>query len=133
MNAQFEYSQPNADISWEVKDQGGGIVARYRRTIALKTSAISGTAGYRKGIDLHTEIHCAECCCEATVETACRKPAGGFVIVGMQGGCPGTWEVLVSTMKASHLQDAVRHLRSRRCAYDGCPKNGGLIAGGGNA
>ena len=105
----FDYASPDADISWQVEDLGGGVVARYRRTIARKTRVISGTGGYREGVDFHTEIHCAACCCASV------------------------WHISIATLAALHLQDPIRHVKPTRCASDECPRKDDEIAIGGNA
>ena len=133
MNNPFDYRDPNPDVSWEAKQLGGGIVARYRRTLGLKTSLISGPGGYREGVDFHTEIHCATCCCEASETYGCRHPAGGFMIIGGRVGTPSMWEVALRTMATIHQQDPLRHVRPRQCTNDVCPHTDGITTKGGNA
>ena len=133
MNNPFDYADPDAEIGWQVKDLGGGIVARYRRTLALKTREISGTGGYREGVDFHTEIHCAICCCKATEESGCRHPAGGFTIISGRAGCPSPWNIALPTLAAIHLQDPIRHVIPRQCTFDLCPHADGITTKGGNA
>ena len=130
---EFDYSSPDADIPWQVKDLGGGVVARYRRTIARKTRVISGTGGYREGVDFHTEIHCAACCCAASETEGCRHPAGGYVVIGSRAGCASVWQISIATLAALHLQDPIRHVKPTRCASDECPRKDDEIAIGGNA
>lgn len=129
----FAYEQPDAEVPWEIQELGEGVVARYRRTIALRARPITGTGGYREGVDFHTEIHCPQCCCEATVDAGCGTPAGGFVVIGGRAGCPNVWPLLIQTMAAAHLQDAVRHVSPRRCTSDACPRTDGITTSGGNA
>ena len=133
MHNPFDYADPDAEIGWQVKDLGDGITARYRRTLALKTRVISGTGGYREGVDFHTEIHCATCCCEASEDVGCRHPAGGFTIISSRAGCPSPWNIALPTLAAIHLQDPVRHTAPRRCAFDRCPHRDGITTKGGNA
>jgi hypothetical protein len=130
---EFDYSIPDADISWQVKDLAGGVVARYRRTIARKTRVISGTGGYREGVDFHTEIHCAACCCAASEAEGCRHPAGGFVIIGGRPGCASVWQISMATLAALHLQDPIRHVKSTRRDPAENPRKDNEIAIGGNA
>ena len=129
----FDYTSPDADIAWQVKDLGGRVVARYRRTIARKTRVISGTGGYREGVDFHTEIHCADCCCAASEAEGCRHPAGGFVVIGGRPGCASVWQISIAALAALHLQDPIRHMKPTRCASDQCPRKDDEIAIGGNA
>ena len=129
----FDYARPDADISWQVEDLGGGVVARYRRTIARKTRVISATGGYREGVDFHTEIHCAACCCAASEAEACRHPAGGFVVIGGRAGCASVWQISIATLAALHLQDPIRLVKPMRCTSDECPRKDNAIAIGGNA
>ena len=130
---EFDYSSPDADIPWQVKDLGGGVVARYRRTIARKTRVISGTGGYREGVDFHTELHCATCCCAASDAEGCRHPAGGFVVIGGRSGCASVWQITIAALAALHLQDPIRHVKPTRCASDECLRKDDEIASGGNA
>ena len=130
---EFDYTSPDADIAWQVKDLGGGVVARYRRTIARKTRAISGTGGYREGVDFHTEIHCAACCCAASEAEGCRHPAGGFFVIGGRAGGASVWQISIATLAALHLQDPIRHVKSTRCASDEYPRKDNETAIEGNA
>jgi bacterioferritin-associated ferredoxin len=84
---EFDYPAPDADVPWQIEDLGGGVVARYRRTIARRSRVITGTGGYREGVDFHTEIHCSACCCTPSEVDGCRQPAGGFVVIGGRSGC----------------------------------------------
>ena len=129
----FDYLSPDADIPWEVRDLGGGVTARYRRTLSRRTRVISGTGGYREGVDFHTEIHCAVCCCNPSENEGCRHPAGGFSVIGSRSGCASVWEVAIATVAALHLQDPIRHVQPTRCASDDCPRKDNEIAIGGNA
>ena len=43
----FDYLSPDADVPWQIDDLGGGVFARYRRTIAQKSRVITGTGGCR--------------------------------------------------------------------------------------
>lgn len=129
----FDYSSPDADIPWQVEDLGGGVVARYRRTLARKTRVISGTGGYRDGVDFHTEIHCAACCCAASEAEGCRHPAGGFIVIGRRSGYANLWQISIATLAVLHLQDPIRHLKPTRCASDECPRKDNETAIGGNA
>ena len=130
---EFDYSSPDAGIAWQVEDLEGGVVARYRRTIALKTRAISGTGGYREGVDFHTEIHCAACCCAASEADGCRHPAGGFVVKSGRAGCASVWQIAIAMLAALHLQDPIRHVKPTRCTSDECPRKNNETAIGGNA
>ena len=129
----FDYARPDADISWQAKDLAGGVVARYRRTIARKTRAISGTGGYREGVDFHTEIHCAACCCAASEAEGCRHPAGGFVVIGGRPGSASVWQISIATLAALHLQDPIRHVKPTRRDPAESPRNDVEIAIGGTA
>ena len=129
----FDYPSPDADIPWQMRDLGDGVTARYRRTIARRTRVITGTGGYREGVDFHTEIHCAACCCVPTELEGCRHPAGGFVVIGGRAGCASVWEIAVATLAALHLQDPIRHVKTTRCASGECPRKDDEIAIGGNA
>jgi hypothetical protein len=129
----FDYTSPDADIAWQVKDLGGGVVARYRRTFARKTRAISGTGGYREGVDFHTEIHCAACCCAASEAEGCRHPAGGFVVIGRRAGYASVWQISIATLAARHLQDPIRHMNPTGWASDERPRKDDEIAIGGDA
>jgi hypothetical protein len=129
----LDYARPDADISWQVEDLGGGVVARYRRTIARKTRVISGTGGYREGVDFHSEIHCEACCCAASEAEGCRHPAGGFFVIGGRAGGASVWQISIATLAALHLQDPIRHVKSTRCASDECPRKDNETAIGGNA
>ena len=133
MRNPFDYAEPDADIGWQVEDLGDGITARYRRTIALKTRVISGTGGYREGVDFHTEIHCATCCCRATEDYGCRHPAGGFTVISGRAGHPSPWNIALPTLAAIHLQDPIRHVTPRQCTFDLCPRTDGTTTKGGNA
>ena len=130
---EFDYSSPDADIPWQTKDLGEGVVARYRRTIARKTRVISGTGGYRQGVDFHTELHCATCCCAASDAEGCRHPAGGFVVIGGRSGCASVWQISIAALAALHLQDPIRHVKPTRCTSGECPRKDNEIAIGGNA
>jgi hypothetical protein len=129
----LDFPAPDADAPWQVRDLGDGVIARYRRTIARKTRAITGTGGYREGVDFHTEIHCAACCCTPSVVDGCRRPAGGFVVIGGRSGCASVWQISIATLAALHLQDPIRHVQPTRCTSDECPRKDDEIAIGGNA
>lgn len=109
MTIEFDYPSPDTTIPWEVKDITQGIVVRYRRTIAGKTRPISGTGGYRYGVDFHTELHCAACCCEASEDQGCRHPAGGFTVISSKSGHSHIWGVAIASMADIHLHDPLRH------------------------
>jgi hypothetical protein len=130
---EFDYTSPDADIAWQVEVLGGGVVARYRRTIARKTRVISGTGGYRQGVDFHTEIHCAACCCAASEAEGCRHPAGGFVVIGGRPGCASVWQISITTLAALHLQDPIRHVKPTRRDPAESQRNDVEIAIGGTA
>ena len=129
----FDYPSPDPDISWQVRDLGDGVIARYRRTIARKTRVITGTGGYREGVDFHTEIHCDACCCTPSEVEGCRHPAGGFVVISGRSGCASVWQISIATLAALHLQDLIRHVKPVRCASDECPRKDDEIAIGGNS
>ena len=129
----FDYTTPDADVPWQIDDLGGGVIARYRRTIARKSRVITGTGGYREGVDFHTEIHCAVCCCTPSEGEGCHHPAGGFVVIGSRSGCASVWTIALATLAALHLQDPIRHVKPTRCASDECPRKDDAIAIGGNA
>ena len=116
-----------------MRNLGDGVIARYRRTIARRTRAITGTGGYREGVDFHTEIHCSACCCTPSEVEGCHHPAGGFVVIGGRSGCASVWQNSLATLAALHLQDPIRHVKSTRCASDECPRKGDEVAIGGNA
>jgi hypothetical protein len=130
---EFDYPAPDADVPWQIEDLGGGVVARYRRTIARRSRVITGTGGYREGVDFHTEIHCSACCCTPSEVDGCRQPAGGFVVIGGRSGCASVWQIAIATLAALHLQDPIRHVKPTRCASDECPRKDDEIAIGGNA
>jgi hypothetical protein len=94
---------------------------------------ISGTGGYREGVDFHTEIHCAACCCTPSEVEGCHHPAGGFIVIGGRSGCASVWQIAIATLAALHLQDPIRHVKPTRCASDECPRKDDEIAIGGNA
>jgi hypothetical protein len=129
----LDYRSPDADVPWQIEDLGGGVVARYRRTIARRSRVITGTGGYREGVDFHTEIHCSACCCTPSEVDGCRQPAGGFVVIGGRSGCASVWQIAITTLAALHLQDPIRHVKPTRCTSDECPRKDDEIAIGGNA
>jgi len=129
---EFDYVSPDPDVPWQIDDLGGGVFARYRRTIARKSRVITGTGGYREGADFHTEIHCSACCCTPSEVEGCHHPAGGFVVIGGRSGCASVWNIAMATLAALHLQDPIRHVKPTRCASDECPRKDDEIAIGGN-
>jgi len=129
----FDYVSPDPDVPWQIDALGGGVIARYRRTIARKSRVITGTGGYREGVDFHTEIHCAACCCTPSEVDGCQHPAGGFTVVGSRSGCASVLQIAIATLAALHLQDPIRHVKPTRCASDECPRKDDEIAIGGNA
>ncbi len=129
----FDYPSPDAEIPWQTRDLGGGVTARYRRTMSRRTRVISGTGGYREGVDFHTEIHCSACCCTPSDGDGCRHPAGGFTVIGSRSGCASVWGIAIATLAALHLQDPIRHVQATRCTSDACPRRDDEIAMGGNA
>jgi hypothetical protein len=125
---EFDYPSPDADVPWQVEDLGGGVVARHRRTVARRSREITGTGGYREGVDFHTEIHCAACCCTPSEIEGCHHPAGGFTVISSRSGCASVWQILIATLTALHLQDPIRHVKPTRCASDECPRKDDEIA-----
>ena len=41
---EFDYLSLDPDVPWQVRDLGGGVIARYRRTIARKSRFWVGSA-----------------------------------------------------------------------------------------
>jgi hypothetical protein len=129
----FDYLSPDPDVPWQIDDLGGGVVARYRRTIARNPRMITGTGGYREGVDFHTEIHCGDCCCTPSEVEGCHHPAGGFIVIGGRSGCASVWQIATATLAALHLQGPIRHVKPVRCTSDECPRKDHETAIGGNA
>jgi len=129
----FDYPGPDADVPWQVRDLGDGMHARYRRTMSRRTRVITGTGGYREGVDFHTEVHCSACCCTPSETEGCRHPAGGFTVIGGRSGHPSVWEIALATLSTLHLQDPIRHGTSARHASDNQPHQDDEELIGGNA
>lgn len=98
-----------AGIEWTVVDLGSGIFARHRRTIAMQSAKVAGTAGYRYGVDFHVQIHCHECCCTPSPDKACTNPAGGLFVSAWKSGYKSMWEPWAKSSAEYHLKDPVRH------------------------
>ena len=102
---EFRGSDPLVNAPWGFEELGLGMRARFQRTLTNSFNFDwGGTAGYRYGVDFHTQIHCEICCCTPTVEFGCKSPAAGFFIVGSK--VMRDWAVSNATF---HLSDKKRH------------------------
>jgi hypothetical protein len=107
---EFQGSDPLAKAPWHVEDLGKGMRARYQRTLSDSFNFDwGGTAGYRYGVDHHTQIHCERCCCTPTEDSGCNSPAAGHFTVGLKSKIPDLHRKWAEASAAFHLSDLVRH------------------------
>ena len=107
---EFHGTNPLAKAPWEVEDLGKGMRIRYQRTLANSFDFDwGGTAGYRYGVDFHTQIHCQRCCCNPTEEFGCNSPAAGHFTVASRGKISNLYCEWAEASAAFHLADPVRH------------------------
>ena len=103
---EFQGANPLVNAPWGIEELGQGMRARYQRTLTDSFNFDwGGTAGYRYGVDFHTQIHCELCCCTPTVEFGCKSPAAGFFTVESKG--MSEWAISNASF---HLADRYRHL-----------------------
>ena len=96
-------------VEWTVADLGSGTYARCRRTLAMRSTEIGGTAGFKYGVDFHIQIHCEKCCCKPSEEQGCENPAAGTFTVAYKGGFRSMYEPWARSAARYHLKDPVRH------------------------